>query len=305
MMRRWRSEPSPATRQSEFVIQRASRTLEVLFCLIFAWSAHVHTRTIGSLSAQGRCADARSGGDRLTSAILRSRRRRFASSTTPSRRARFSSTTDSTGWVADLARLIAAFEARERLPRFEFMEEYAPGLPAILRRAGFAEEARQTFMVCEATNFRAVRAAAGIDDPYTDFGFAGRRIAARSSPRSARASARTTRRRQTRRRRNGSVRDWTSGVASAWLRWLDGEPVGAAGCTAILDGLSELVGVATPPRYRRRGIATALSAAAVGAQFAAGAEAVILTAQDAAAGRIYERVGFRPFGVSLAYSLAS
>ena len=55
------------------------------------------------------------------------------------------------------------------------------------------------------------------------------------------------------------------------------------------------MGVATPPRYRRRGIATALSAAVVGAQFAAGAEAVILTAQDEAAGRMYERIGFRPF----------
>ena len=83
----------------------------------------------------------------------------------------------SAGWGADLERLIAAFEARERLPRFEFTEEYAPGLPAILRRAGFEEEARQAFMVCEAAHFRAGEPPPGLIDPYPDYGFAGRGIA--------------------------------------------------------------------------------------------------------------------------------
>jgi predicted GNAT family acetyltransferase len=89
------------------------------------------------------------------------------------------------------------------------------------------------------------------------------------------------------------------------VAWWGDQPVGAAGCTALLDGLSELVGVATPPRFRRRRIGAAVAAAAVAAQFAAGAEAVILTAEDESAGRIYERIGFRPFGVSLAYSTES
>jgi ribosomal protein S18 acetylase RimI-like enzyme len=203
-----------------------------------------------------------------------------------------------------LSHLIAAFEARGRLPRFEFTEEYAPGLPAILRRAGFGEEARQSFMICEAGSFRPVdpppgmvirgltpvspieelrayvavqRQGFGEDDAAT----AGEDEAEQLRPQLGR----------------GGRQD-----AVAW--WGD-QPVGAAGCTALLDGLSELVGVATPPRFRRRGIGAAVAAAAVAAQFAAGAEAVILTAEDESAGRIYERIGFRPFGVSLAYSTES
>ncbi len=210
----------------------------------------------------------------------------------------------SAGWVADLERLIAAFEARERLPRFEFMEEYAPGLPAILRRAGFEEEARQAFMVCETANFRA-----GEPPP----GLVIRELTAKSPVEELQAFIAAQR--QGFGEDDKATADVTEaerfrsgldvGGSLSMVARLDGEPVGAAGCTAILDGLSELVGVATPPSYRRRGIATALSAAVVGAQFTAGAEAVILTAQDEAAGRIYERIGFRPFGTALAYSLAS
>jgi ribosomal protein S18 acetylase RimI-like enzyme len=208
------------------------------------------------------------------------------------------------GSEAELALLVAAFEARGRLPRFEFMEEYAPGLPAILRRAGFVEEARQAFMVCEAENFRPVDLPSGLairaltpNSPVEELrgfiavqrqGFDEDDMATADVVEAERMRARL------------GVGDSLHMVA-----WRGDEPVGAAGCTAILDGLSELVGVATPPRYRRRGFGTALSATAVAAQFAAGAEAVILTAQDAAAGRIYERIGFRPFGMALAYSLTN
>ncbi len=203
---------------------------------------------------------------------------------------------------ADLAHLVAAFEARGRLPRFEFMEEYAPGVPAILRRAGFMEEARQAFMVCEAANFKPIDPPPGLviralppDAPVEALrGFIAVQRQGFGEDDTAMADVAEAERMRA---------QLDNGDNLSMVAWLGSEPAGAAGCTAILDGLSELVGVATPPRYRRRGIATALSAAAVGVQIAVGAEAVILTAQDAAAGRIYERIGFRPFGTMLACSV--
>jgi len=200
-----------------------------------------------------------------------------------------------------LSHVIVAFAARGRLPRFEFLEEYAPGLSAILQRAGFQEEARQSFMVCEAKDFRPVNSPPGVEV----------RLLTTGSPVVEIQGLITA-------QRQGFANDDTATASEAEaerlrpqlgafgrcdvVAWRGEEPVGAAGCTAPLDGLSELVGVATPPRFRRRGLGTAVAAAAVAAQLVAGAEAVILTAEDDAAGRIYERIGFRPFGVSLAYS---
>jgi len=199
-----------------------------------------------------------------------------------------------------LAALIAAYEARGRLPRFEFVAEYAPGLPEVLRRAGFVEEARQHLMVCGAADFRPPLLPAGAevrrlrgDSPDADLrayltvqrrGFGGQ-----DEPAATETDAAEFRRGMSK-----------SGLALLLL--LDGEPACAGGCAPMMDGLTELVGVATLPVFRRRGLATTLSGAAVATQLAAGAEAVFLTAEDARAGRIYERVGFRPVATSLAYA---
>jgi GNAT superfamily N-acetyltransferase len=214
----------------------------------------------------------------------------------------FLSGEDPQGLGNALERLVAAFRERERLPRFEFVEEYAPGLPDILRSAGFVEEARQAFMMCGATAFRPVDPPLGVvmrtlhpDSPIEDL----RAFVAVQRQGFAEDDAATASDAEAERLRPQLGADGRRDVVA----WWGDEPVGAAGCTAILDGVSELVGVATPPRYRRRGIATALTAAVVEAQIAAGVQAVILTAQDEAAGRIYERVGFRPFGSALAYSI--
>jgi predicted GNAT family acetyltransferase len=71
------------------------------------------------------------------------------------------------------------------------------------------------------------------------------------------------------------------------------------------DGLTEVVGVATIPALRRRGVGTALTAEAVRLAFEIGLEAVVLSAADERAGRIYESVGFRRFGTVAAWREAA
>jgi predicted GNAT family acetyltransferase len=87
----------------------------------------------------------------------------------------------------------------------------------------------------------------------------------------------------------------------AFLARLDGKPAGVASCTPPLDGLTELTGIATLPPFRGIGIAAAITAAAAQAAFACGVEAAFLTAGDDRAGRVYQKVGFLPHAMALAY----
>jgi GNAT superfamily N-acetyltransferase len=90
--------------------------------------------------------------------------------------------------------------------------------------------------------------------------------------------------------------------ATFFLALLDGQPAGVASFTTPIDGVTEVAGVATLPAYRRQGIATALSGACLEAAFGQGVKVACLTAADAQAGRVYERVGFRAVGTGLAYN---
>jgi ribosomal protein S18 acetylase RimI-like enzyme len=77
--------------------------------------------------------------------------------------------------------------------------------------------------------------------------------------------------------------------------YVGGAPV-AAGAHQPLDGTTEVVGVATLPAFRRRGLAAALTSALVEAAFADGVTLACLSAGDEDVARVYERVGFRRIG---------
>lgn len=75
----------------------------------------------------------------------------------------------------------------------------------------------------------------------------------------------------------------------------DGEVV-ASGQVQPLDDTAEIVAVATLPAYRQQGYAGAVTAALVDEARAGGAHLVLLSAQDDAVARVYERVGFARVG---------
>ena len=70
---------------------------------------------------------------------------------------------------------------------------------------------------------------------------------------------------------------------------------------AAFDGLAEVAGIATLEPFRRRGVASVLTSEAVRTAFVQGVEVALLTAADEHAGRLYERIGFRPCPTLLAY----
>jgi ribosomal protein S18 acetylase RimI-like enzyme len=198
-----------------------------------------------------------------------------------------------------LAALRALFVARQRTPRFEYVEEFSPDLAVALAAAGFVLEGRYPLLVCDPHSFRAAPGVRGLairqlaaDTPKADLrdfvaverqGF-GYQMAEEITEEDCE-----------------DLRDALRRGGLAFLARLDGRPAGVASCTAPLDGLTELTGIATLPEFRRTGIATAVTAAAAQAAFESDVEAAFLTAGDDQAGRVYQRVGFLPHATALAY----
>ncbi|MDH4111574.1 MAG: GNAT family N-acetyltransferase [Actinomycetota bacterium] len=77
----------------------------------------------------------------------------------------------------------------------------------------------------------------------------------------------------------------------------------AVGWHQPLHGATEIVGVATLPAFRRRGLGAAVTGTLVADALARGVETVFLSADDDDVARVYEKVGFRRVGTANAASV--
>ena len=188
-----------------------------------------------------------------------------------------------------LARMVDAFGARGRVPRFEYLEEYAPDLGRVLEEAGFCEEARQPFMVCTPDITRPAQ-----DVPGLSIEILG--------PRATLAQARAFWGTQRLGFDPGAEAQLSDEEAEGLLGEIRGETLllgrmqGEPACAGMImspsGGIVELAGLTTLAPYRRRGIASAVTANALRLAFERGMKAVCLTAEDDRAGGIYARLGF-------------
>src|SRR4051812_11012155 len=182
-----------------------------------------------------------------------------------------------------IARLRDAFALHGRLARLEWIEEAAPVVAAVLAANGMVEELRTPLMTCAPGEL--VEATADVEaltvEPVGDadlraggnvqrVAFGLDALAADEPPSDARRGG------------GGSV-----------LARVDGVPAAAATWTAVVDGTSEVAGVATAEPWRRRGLAAVVTAAAARAAFAAGARLCVLSPGHDEAQRVYARAGFR------------
>ena len=88
-------------------------------------------------------------------------------------------------------------------------------------------------------------------------------------------------------------------VAVACAETADPPPLPVAVGTAVIrDDVAELVGIATLPAFRRKGIASALTSALARGTLKLGCPTVFLTSDDEIVARIYERVGFSRIGTA-------
>ncbi len=198
-----------------------------------------------------------------------------------------------------LAPLRREFESRARRPRFEFMEEYAPGLPEALGNGGYAEEYRGPAMLCLPHTLTPAPVAPGLAIDI---------VGCRASDDALVELARTQR------EGFGAGEPWDPNESDmavlrafmvtgrGFVGRLDGRAVAGAQLTPPHDSLAELAGIATLKPYRRRGIATALTSAATAHAFECGLDGVLLSAGDERSARVYANVGYRRVATMLAYS---
>lgn len=203
-----------------------------------------------------------------------------------------------------VAQLKAVFHSRARIPRFEFFEAFAPALPGLLADHGFIEEGRHWCMLCTPQSARPARAVPGLDVAQVGAGSPDEDIRAfiatqRAGFNPSDQSIPTPEAVESARRDFGE-HGWT-----AYLGRLAGVPAGAAVCSRPLQGICEIAGVATRVEYRGRGVASSLTALATAGAFARGVHTAVLSAEDERAGRVYQRLGYQPFSVLLAYRAES
>ena len=187
----------------------------------------------------------------------------------------------------DVERLRAAFRARERLPRLEWIEEAAPGVATALEAAGMREELRTPLMACAAEElvYPAVEGATVSPVEEADLrSFTNiQRVAFGGKPLAEGEAAS--------RPRGGGV-----------LARIGGEAVSAGQWTPVVDDYSEIVGIATAEPWRSRGLAGLVTAAAARAAFEAGASTCVLSPGNETAQRVYARAGFHRVATMLHYS---
>jgi len=190
------------------------------------------------------------------------------------------------GW-GGIDALREAFVARGLQPRLEFVAERAPGLEEALAAAGFELQARIPVMTCPEQDLREVPAPEGVVIARV---LGGPDVRALMEVQSAAFG-------------EGPPSD--AAVQAYRGRGLraraDGVPAGAASRTAIAEGVSEIGGVGVLERFRRRGIAAALTAAVAAEAFADGAQLCFLTPGDDGAERVYARAGFARAGTTMVH----
>ncbi len=193
---------------------------------------------------------------------------------------------------ADVAALVDAYARHDRLPRLEYLPVAAPDVEAALLAGGFAVEARLAVMTCTVgavvdlapddgiviappitdDDFRAMSAA-----QYAAFGeIVGEHADSGDDDELARQRQRLA----------------DGGLALLARDLATGAVVGGGVATVPGDGVTEVAGIGVLERYRRRGIAGAITAGLARAAHAAGTTTVWLTPGDDDAHRVYARAGF-------------
>ncbi|MFF2171004.1 GNAT family N-acetyltransferase [[Kitasatospora] papulosa] len=196
----------------------------------------------------------------------------------------------------DIADLVAAFREHDRMPRLEFLPAWAPAVEPTLLAAGFTEENRAPVMACAPDGLLPPKPVDGlrVAEPVTDAEFTSAAAVQHTGFGGEGGPD------------DGEIawlRGATAGGGVSALATLDGRPAGAGGCSAPVDGIGELAGLAVADAFRRRGVGAALSAWLTRTAFDRGFGTVWLEPGGPDVERIYASIGYRRTGEKLNISL--
>ncbi|MCP2257488.1 Acetyltransferase (GNAT) domain [Streptoalloteichus tenebrarius] len=184
--------------------------------------------------------------------------------------------------------LITAFSERGRVPRLEYLPGLCPRVEAALCALGFAPERRLPVMICSPTEV----VPAPVRDDSVECLLASsdehlRQVA--EAQNDAYGQAATTDHDVARLRRVVEA----GGLVALAVDTTSGRGVGGGLCAPPHEGVSELAAIGVRAPYRRRGIATALTALLTQSCPGVGITVPFLTPAGEDEERIYRAVGYR------------
>lgn len=197
---------------------------------------------------------------------------------------------------ADVAGLIAFYQAHKRIPRLEYSTKLAPAVEAALVAGGFSVEMFSPLMVYPTGHINKTPIPADIEllVPQSAEEILGMSIAQSEafggteppSPSDVDIA------------KQQAFLD--AGGLSVFAREIStGQPAGGGLCTIPFDHTTELAGIGVRPAYRRRGIGGAMTAWLAQKANEAGTHSVFLMAAGVDEARIYARAGFEQMGYIL------
>ncbi|GLZ77300.1 hypothetical protein Afil01_21070 [Actinorhabdospora filicis] len=192
--------------------------------------------------------------------------------------------------AGELGELHAAFAERGRTPRFEFVPSRSPRLAAILEEHGYTVSHRGRIMATEAVlDVPAPEGVTIVDalDEDAWYGAAAVQFPAFGEAVPGREGAISWKRRSV--SRGGAVA----------VALVDGEYAGAGEYTPPIGGVCEVAGIAVGEKWRRRGIASAITAHLTRRALGEGVRTAWLDPADEGAQRVYARAGYVYVGESL------
>jgi GNAT superfamily N-acetyltransferase len=195
---------------------------------------------------------------------------------------------------ADVGALVAAYRARDRKPRLEYIPSTAPEIEPVLLDAGFEIEGRLPLMTCVEAHV-AIPGGIELVPPQSEeefLGVAQVQWEAYGEPEPLPQRAIDGLRRTA---DNG-------GVVMLARDAKTGEPAGGGLCVAPHDGVTELTSIGVRKAFRRRGVAAAMAGWLAQAALDRGLS-VFLMAMGADEARIYSRAGFVEHGEVLHISV--
>jgi ribosomal protein S18 acetylase RimI-like enzyme len=186
--------------------------------------------------------------------------------------------------------LVAAFAARGRVPRLEYLEPSAPASLAALVAGGFAVEGRLQAMTAARASDVAAPAGYALAVPDTDEDL----TAMLDVQQAAYGQLGMTGAEQL----AASRKSQAAGAIVLAIRHDTTATIVGGGIATPPDGsgFTEIAGIAVADEHRRRGLATALAAGLTRRALVAGVRTAFLTPADDDVARVYERAGFERIG---------
>jgi ribosomal protein S18 acetylase RimI-like enzyme len=198
---------------------------------------------------------------------------------------------------AEIDALTGAYRRRDLLPRLEYFTDVAPDLEKLLVEAGYELERRVPLMTCAPAEWVGKPVPAGIRLRVPESAGDFRRM--REAQNTAFGEP-----------AESSDEEVAHLSADTEVRHLLAEDIGSGAVVGgglaleIVDGTTEVAGIAVLEPYRGRGIAAALTAHLTREVHEAGAHTAFLTPGDLGIGHVYARVGYRPAGECVHLSLS-